>query len=133
MVHRGSGNDTSLWHTTCTSAEGWGTDNKFRAHSSLEGPGLAVFDNRLYCVHRGHGSGDQNLWWTGYKPGSGPWADDQKFPGHTSGAGPAVVVYRDKNGTQDQLMVIHRGYGNRAADTDSAEVQAQIAADEDAG
>lgn len=132
MVHRGSGNDTSLWHTTYTSAEGWGTDNKFRAHSSLEGPGLAVFDNRLYCVHRGHGNGDQNLWWTSYKPGSGPWTDDQKFPGHTSGAGPAVVVYRDKNGTQDQLMVIHRGYGKRAAGTDSAEVQAQIAAEEDA-
>ncbi|MDK1472846.1 hypothetical protein QNO07_05275 [Streptomyces sp. 549] len=132
MVHRGSGADTSLWHTTYTSAGGWGSDNKFRAHSSLEGPGLAVFDNRLYCVHRGHGNGDQNLWWTSYKPGSGPWTDDQKFPGHTSGAGPAVVVYRDKNGTQDQLMVIHRGYGNRAAGTDSAEVQAQIAAEEDA-
>ncbi|MFI9809459.1 hypothetical protein ACIHEJ_34800 [Streptomyces sp. NPDC052301] len=131
MVHRGSGNDTSLWHTTYTTSGGWTTDNRFRAHSSLEGPGLAVFDNKLFCVHRGHGSADQNLWWTTYQSGS-PWTDDQQFPGHTSGAGPAVVVYRDKNGTQNQLMVIHRGYGKRAAGTDSAEVQARIAAEEGA-
>ncbi|MES4889918.1 hypothetical protein [Streptomyces sp. NPDC096012] len=108
------------------------TDMGGECAAGLEGPGLAVFDNKLFCIHRGHGSADQNLWWTTYQSGS-PWTDDQQFPGHTSGAGPAVVVYRDKNGTQNRLMVIHRGYGKRAAGTDSAEVQARIAAEEGAG
>ncbi|MFE7842547.1 hypothetical protein ACFU53_42745 [Streptomyces sp. NPDC057474] len=127
LVHRGSGNDTSLYHASFVT--NWTEDRRFDAHHSLEGPGLAVFDGKLYCVHRGHGNGDQKLWWTTWMSGS-HWTADQQFPGHTSGAGPAVVVYRDKNGTQDQLMVIHRGYGNRAAGTDSAEVQARIAAEE---
>lgn len=130
LVHRGTGNDVSLWHAMYDGTR-WSSDQSLPAHSSLEGPGLAVFDNKLYCVHRGHGSGDQNLWWT-YYDGS-RWSTDTKFPGHTSGAGPAVIANRDKNGTQDQLMVVHRGYGKRAAGTDSDEAQARIAAEEAAG
>lgn len=127
LVHRGSGNDTTLWHATFDGTR-WSADTRLPAHSSLEGPSLTVFDSKLYCVHRGHGNGDQDLWWTTYNGSS--WSADQRFPGHSSGAGPAAVVYRDKNGTQDQLMVVHRGYGNRAAGTDAAEVEAQIAAEE---
>lgn len=130
LVHRGTGNDVSLWHAMYDGTR-WSSDQSLPAHSSLEGPGLAVFDNKLYCVHRGHGSNDQNLWWT-YYDGS-RWSTDTKFPGHTSGAGPAVIAYRDKNGTQDQLMVVHRGYGKRAAGTDSDETHARIAAEEGAG
>ncbi|MEU9198139.1 hypothetical protein [Streptomyces hundungensis] len=126
LVHRGS-TDTQLWHATFNGTS-WSPDTKLPAHSSLEGPSLAVFDNRLYCVHRGHGGGDQQLWWASYNGSS--WSADQMFPGHSSGAGPAAVVYRDKNGTQDQLMVVHRGYGARAAGTDAAEVEARIAAEE---
>ncbi|MGX1849468.1 hypothetical protein OIU91_07515 [Streptomyces sp. NBC_01456] len=61
------------------------------------------------------------------------WNEDAMFPGHTSGAGPAVIAYRDKKRTQDQLMVVHRGYGKRAAGTDSDETHARIAAEEGAG
>ncbi|MGW6846409.1 hypothetical protein [Streptomyces sp. NPDC054958] len=61
----------------------------------------------------------------------GNWTPDKKFPNHLSGAGPAAVVYRDpKNGTKDQLLVVHRGWGNRAAGSDAAEVDAFIAAEE---
>jgi hypothetical protein len=129
LVHRGSGNDVNLWHATFDSSTNrWSGDTPLPAHSSLEGPALAVFGNQLYCIHRGHGSGDQNLWWSFYT--SSGWSTDTRFPGHTSGAGPSAVVYRDKNGTQDQIMVVHRGYGNRSAGTDTAEVEARIAAEE---
>ncbi|MFF1498172.1 hypothetical protein [Streptomyces sp. NPDC058304] len=127
LVHRGAGSDVALWHTTFNGTS-WSADTKLPAHSSLEGPGLAVFDNQLYCVHRGYGNADQQLWWTTYNGST--WSSDQRFPAHSSAAGPAVIAYRDKNGTQDQLMVVHRGYGNRAAGTDSAEIEAQIAAEE---
>ncbi|MGW7250388.1 hypothetical protein [Streptomyces decoyicus] len=61
----------------------------------------------------------------------GNWTADARFPGHLSGAGPAAVVYRDpENGTKDQLLVVHRGWGKRAAGSDSAEVEAFLAAEQ---
>ncbi|MEU3862489.1 hypothetical protein AB0F03_35025 [Streptomyces sp. NPDC028722] len=127
MVHRGSANDTGLWHATFDGNR-WSADQPLGAHSSLEGPGLAVFDAQLYMVHRGHGSGDQKLWWATYNGST--WSTDQVFPAHSSGAGPAVITYRDRNGDKNQLLVVHRGYGNRAAGTDAAEVEARIAEEE---
>ncbi|MFE5091936.1 hypothetical protein ACFRCI_16430 [Streptomyces sp. NPDC056638] len=69
-VHRGSGSDTALWHATFNGTS-WSADTRLAAHSSLEGPGLAVLDGKLYLVHRGHGSGDKNLWWSTYKAAPG--------------------------------------------------------------
>ncbi|MFC9227560.1 hypothetical protein ACFTZI_01025 [Streptomyces decoyicus] len=43
------------------------------------------------------------------------------FPDHLSGAGPAAA-YRDKNGTHDQLVVVHRGWGKRAAGSEKIRV-----------
>ncbi|MFJ1550595.1 hypothetical protein [Streptomyces sp. NPDC088246] len=127
LVHRGSGSDTALWHATFNGTS-WSADTRLPAHSSLEGPGLAVLDDKLYLVHRGHGSGDKNLWWSTYNGST--WSTDTMFPGHTSGAGPAVAAYRDPNATHSQLLVVHRGYGARAAGTDAAEAEARIAAEE---
>ncbi|MFJ7248747.1 hypothetical protein ACIQWA_29545 [Kitasatospora sp. NPDC098652] len=85
-------------------------------------------NGQLACVHRGHGSGDQNLYGTGFVTGRG-WDTDQRFPGHLSGAGPALIVYRDVNAEVDQLLCVHRGAGKKAAGTDTAEVEARIAAE----
>ncbi|MFD9593712.1 hypothetical protein ACFWA9_13275 [Kitasatospora sp. NPDC059973] len=126
-LHRGGGSDTILYHTTTVDGVNWSADTKLPAHNSLEGPGLTVYDNKLYCVHRGYGGGDQHLWWSYYNGSS--WSGDTKFPDHTSGAGPAVIAYRDPNGTRDQLLVVHRGYGARAAGTDTAEDEARLAAE----
>ncbi|MFE3907779.1 hypothetical protein ACFXPY_48210 [Streptomyces sp. NPDC059153] len=52
------------------------------------------------------------------------------FPGHTSGAGPAVAAHQDPHATHSQLLVVHRGYGARAAGTDAAKAEARIAAEE---
>lgn len=123
LVHRG-GRDNRLWHATY-SGSSWSADSQIPNAESLEGPALAAFGGDLYCIHRGYGSGDQNLWWTKYRTS---WSADTKFPGHLSGAGPAAIAYKDKNGTKDQLMVVHRGWGkNRAPGSDTAEVEAQLA------
>ncbi|MFI8883761.1 hypothetical protein [Streptomyces sp. NPDC053813] len=128
LVHRGSSND-HLWHITYTTSAGWSRDHQLPGHRSLEGPALTVFNNELYCIHRGNGSGDQNLYWTKLRSGAA-WTRDAQLPDHLSGAGPAAVVYRDpKNGTKDQLMVVHRGWGSRAAGSDAAEVEALLAAE----
>ncbi|MFI1066515.1 hypothetical protein [Streptomyces spororaveus] len=126
LLHRG-GNDTQLWHATYDGSP-WSADRRLGAHESLEGPALAVYAGELYAIHRGYGSSDQSLWWTKYRTG-GPCTPDQRFPGHESGAGPAAIVYRDKNGAEDQLLVVHRDWSNnRAAGADTAEDEARIAA-----
>ncbi|MFZ6180999.1 hypothetical protein [Nannocystis pusilla] len=83
---------------------------------SLEGPGLAVFDNKLYCIHRGHGDGHQYLYWSYYNGST--WTADQPTGNHESAAGPAVISYRDKHSNtygderdEEELLVVHRGYG----------------------
>ncbi|MFJ8650687.1 hypothetical protein ACIRNI_31850 [Streptomyces sp. NPDC093546] len=129
LVHRGGTHDDNLWAAVYDAQTGWSADTQMPHHRSLEGPGLAVFDGHLYCVHRGHGNGDQKLWWATYKSSSG-WSADREFHGHLSGAGPAVIAYRDANAETDQLLVVHRGYGHRAAGTDAAEMEARIAAEE---
>jgi hypothetical protein len=82
-------------------------------------------------VHRDAGS-HNSLWHTTFNGTS--WSRDERFPGHSSGAGPAVVAYRDVNAPAEdrRLFVVHRGYGNRAAGTDTAAMEALIAAEEPA-
>jgi hypothetical protein len=127
-VYRGN-NTTALQHISYSTSAGWGTERQLDAHHSLEGPGLAVFDSKLYCIHRGHGGNDQKLWWATYTTNGG-WSTDKQFPAHSSGAGPAVIAYRDKYGDKNQLLVVHRGYGNRAAGTDTAEDEARLAGEQ---
>ncbi|MFJ3973347.1 hypothetical protein ACIPYR_35080 [Streptomyces parvus] len=126
LVHRGGGNDVTLHHATFDGAR-WSGDAAMSA-LSLEGPGLAVFENKLYCVHRGYGNGDQDLLFHSYNGTS--WSPGQRLPNHRSGMGPAVIAYRDKNGSQNQLMVLHRGAGIRAAGADTDEAEARYAAEQ---
>ncbi|MEU3048824.1 hypothetical protein ABZ705_20335 [Streptomyces sp. NPDC006984] len=128
LVHRGGGNDVGLYHATYDGTR-WSAPGNGRLNSSsLEGPGLAVFDNKLYCIHRGHGSGDQDLYCLSYNGTS--WVNGHRLPNHRSGTGPAAIAYRDKNGSQNQLMVLHRGAGTRAAGADTAETEARYAAEQ---
>lgn len=86
-------------------------------------PALAVFDNKLHCVQRGHGNGDQDLWYTTLNGST--WSTDTRIPNHKSSAGPAAITYRDKHGTANQLLVVHRGSGSRAAGADTIEAEAE--------
>ncbi|WP_429425725.1 hypothetical protein [Nocardia sp. GAS34] len=103
VVFKGKGT-TMLWFTR-NNGNGWESDRALGAHASQEGPGLAVFGDHLYCVHRGGSTA--RLWWTRYNGSS--WSADTQFPGHYSEQGPALVTFRDPNGTEDQLLCVHRG------------------------
>lgn len=61
------------------------------------------------CVHRDPAR--QQLWWSAFD-GTG-WSTDTEIPGHSSKYGAALAVYRDRTGTRDQLLSIHRGHAQR--------------------
>jgi hypothetical protein len=110
-VHRGADSDQSLWWFTFD-GNNWGLDQQIPGVGSIygpwsaAGPGLAVFQNKLYCLHRGEGP-DQYLWWFSFDGSN--WSQDTKNTGAASAYQPGIVVYRHPNGTRDQLLCVHRG------------------------
>ncbi|MGW1521412.1 hypothetical protein [Streptomyces sp. NPDC002287] len=79
-VHRGSGSDGRLWHTTFDGTR-WSTDTLLPGHASSAGPALAVYQNRLHLVHRGSGS-DTSPWHATYD--GNRWSTDTRLPAHYS-------------------------------------------------
>ncbi|MFD9636182.1 hypothetical protein [Streptomyces violascens] len=68
--------------------------NSQQPASSAEGPALAVYNNKLYCVHVSS-SGDKSLWYTSFDGTN--WTPDQQIPhGMASDAAPALAVYNNK-------------------------------------
>ncbi|MEV4129594.1 hypothetical protein [Nocardia sp. NPDC049707] len=100
--------NSSVLYVNRFSGDRWQGDYSLPNHKSTEGPALAVYNNELYCVHRG-ATNDKKLWWARTSNGTS-WTQDSALPAHTSAQGPAIIAYRDLNGTQDQLMCVHRGY-----------------------
>ncbi|MBT2489443.1 hypothetical protein J7E96_13115 [Streptomyces sp. ISL-96] len=72
--------DPGLWWTVLGTTAPWNIDQRFTAHYTAANPVLAVFQNKLYCVHRGN-DGDTNLWWASTSDCVN-WSDDQQFRGH---------------------------------------------------
>ncbi|MFK0258594.1 hypothetical protein [Streptomyces sp. NPDC090445] len=94
--------DAHLWWTVMDTSHKWSEDEKFTNHRTKSNPALAVFQGKLYCVHRGDADG--KLWWTMYDPGSeGGWTEDKPFPNHYSKEGPALAVFNN------HLYCVHRG------------------------
>lgn len=110
-VHRGSGDNQELWWFTFD-GNNWSTDQRIPGVGSVygpwsaSGPGLAVFQNKLYCVHRGSGD-NQYLWWFSFDGNN--WSRDIENSGATSAYQPGIAVYRHPYGTRDQLLCMHRG------------------------
>ncbi|MFF2401718.1 hypothetical protein [Streptomyces goshikiensis] len=88
---------------------GWTSEGALPGHRTRSNIGLAVFDGKLMCVHRDPAR--QQLWWSAFD-GAG-WSTDTEMPGHSSKYGPALAVYRDRVGTHDQLLCVHRGHAQR--------------------
>ncbi|MCX4391694.1 hypothetical protein [Streptomyces sp. NBC_01767] len=87
----------------------WTSEGALPGHRTRSNIGLAVFDGKLMCVHRDPAR--QQLWWSAFD-GTG-WSTDTEIPGHSSKYGAALAVYRDRTGTRDQLLSIHRGHAQR--------------------
>ncbi|MFB7256239.1 hypothetical protein [Streptomyces nojiriensis] len=96
-------------HWTRLRGTAWTSEGALPGHRTRSNIGLAVFDGKLMCVHRDPAR--QQLWWSAFD-GAG-WSTDTAMPGHSSKYGPALAVHRDRTGTRDQLLCVHRGHGQR--------------------
>ena len=83
------------------------------------GPGLAVFEDKVFMVHRAKSS-DGSLWYSIYD-GSGWTQQDTLIDGQSTGAPPALACYTDPQCNSDnyedpktavaRLICVHRGWG----------------------
>ncbi|WP_152471911.1 hypothetical protein [Nocardiopsis gilva] len=107
-VHRGGKDDEQLWWATYgdqgSGVNEWSADQSFPAHKSSTTPALAVFQDKLYCVHRG-AVDDAQMYWTCWDGSS--WSADRPVGGWTSSHAPALAVYRDTR-RQPCLVCVHR-------------------------
>ncbi|MEV4374749.1 hypothetical protein AB0J71_47390 [Nonomuraea sp. NPDC049637] len=100
-----------LLHTVYYNGNGWYHGNAWD-QKSADGPALAVFQNKLYCVFRGPDS-DERLYWARRNiMGGGSWSSSVPLGTHNSAVSPSLTVFNDGTGTK--LYVVHRGsYTNR--------------------
>ncbi|WP_329625267.1 glycoside hydrolase [Streptomyces sp. NBC_01255] len=96
-------------HWSRLRGETWTSEGALPGHRTRSNIGLAVFDDKLICVHRDPAR--QRLWWSSYD--GTRWSTDAEVPDHSSKYGPALAAYRDRTGTRDQLLCVHRGHGQR--------------------
>ncbi|TDY16725.1 hypothetical protein B0G81_7820 [Paraburkholderia sp. BL6665CI2N2] len=73
----------------------WSGEIEIPDQTTVEGPALAVFKDRLYCVYVGTG-GDNSLYYTYWSNVNSSWSDAKKFPKHYSAYDPALAVFQGK-------------------------------------
>lgn len=99
-VYRSGYGNTGLYYTT---REMGGTFNWIKEEEvtalGTQGPSLAVFKNRLYCMFV---AGTDNSLYFKVSDGNS-WGPDTRMANHQSSASPALAVYADK------LWCVHRG------------------------
>jgi len=117
-IHEGHGQNGYLWYTTFDGTT-WSQDQQIKTGGRKDGtvgtsgaPGLAIFQDTLYCLHEGY---KQNgyLWYTTFDGTT--WSQDQQIKTGdrkdgavgTTRAGALVVLY-DKQ-RKPQLYCIHEG------------------------
>lgn len=87
----------------------WTSEGALAGPRTRSNIGLAVFDGRLFRVHRDPAG--QRLRWSSYD--GTRWSADAELADQSSKYGPALAVYRDRTGTRDQLLCVHRGHAQR--------------------
>jgi hypothetical protein len=131
MVHRGY-SDSNLYYSLYNGTN-WINGDKDEqkvpnesgtgSATSTQGVGLAVFDNKVFMMHR---SGENNgqLWYNIYTSAGG-WTGDRFIEGQSTGETPALACYKDpqvkaenydENETDPGMIVprlicVHRGWG----------------------
>lgn len=110
-VHRSARNDTKLrWVVINVDATGkvsYSDDQVFTDHHSANGASLAMFNGKLYCVHRG-GDRDDWLYYTVYDADKNVWGNDTQLQGARSNENPAIAPFTDAKGTE-RLFCVYRG------------------------
>jgi hypothetical protein len=131
MVNRGGG-DEYLWYclydgTSWSGDESIipGEDPKKDKAYSTHGVGLAVFDNKVFMVHRSNRNNGE-LWYSTYTTSAG-WTGDRCIAGQSTGETPALACYKDPQVKPEnydktdesysegviasRLICVHRGWG----------------------
>jgi len=129
LVHRGN-KDEALYYSFYDGSSWSNTENTLpNEHgngnaTSTQGVALAVFDEKVFLVHRS-GANNGELWYSTYT-NSGGWTNDRRIVGQSTGETPALACYKDpqvkaenyeENETEpgmivDRLICVHRGWGN---------------------
>ena len=120
LVHRGAGSNKKMYYMTTSDGVSWSKDLELGGeHLSNQGPGLAVFDDKVYMVHRSH-MNDGTLWYSIYDGNS--WSPDVRIEGQSTAETPALACYTDPQCTPEnyvdpkdaapRLICVHRGWGN---------------------
>lgn len=128
MVHRGKSDEAlyySFYDGTRWSDTGHTLPNEYGNGNatSTQGVALAVFDHKVFCVHRS-GKNNGELWYTTYT-NSGGWTNERRIEGQSTGETPALACYKDpqvkpenyvENETEpgmlvERLICVHRGWG----------------------
>lgn len=123
MVHRGE-RDERLYYNFYNGSTWGNSESKIPDASgsgfatSTQGPGLAVFDGKVYMVHRS-GQNTGELWYSVYDGRS--WSHDTKIEDQSTGETPALATYIDPvctpenyvdpNTAVPRLICVHRGWG----------------------
>lgn len=112
-VYRGKGDDYNMYWMTYTSNDGWNDGSaeddvpeneqpnekpkRFPAHKTEQNAALVVYDDTLYCIHRG-GHNDEALWFCSFDFQKDTWNPDTKIDVKdvNSKWGPSAVVFNNK-------------------------------------
>jgi hypothetical protein len=127
MVNRGGGDDClyycfydgTSWSGDESTIPG---ENGTGKASSSHGVGLAVFEGKVYMVHRSSASNGE-LWYSTYT--SSGWSANRRIEGQSTGETPALACYKDPKVTAEnydstetdpgviasRLICVHRGWG----------------------
>ena len=116
LVHRGDG-DEFIWYCTYN-GNSWTKEQQIPGMYSSMGPGLAVFGNEVFMVHRSNKSNGE-LYYSIYNGSS--WSPDAHIDGQSTGAPPALACYTDpqcipanytdSKTAEPRLICVHRGWG----------------------
>ena len=129
MVHRGN-KDQKIWYgfydgnKWSDSEETIPGESGNTAAESAQGVALAVFDHKVFCVHRS--SANNGVLWYSTYTNSGGWSNNTHIEGQSTGETPALACYKDPqvkpenyeaNETEpgmivERLICVHRGWGN---------------------
>jgi hypothetical protein len=106
-VYRGKGDDYNMYWMTYTSDDGWNDGStedpenerpkRFPAHKTEQNPALVVYNDTLYCFHRG-GHNDEALWFCTFNIQNNTWNPDTRIDikDVNSKCGPSAVVFNNK-------------------------------------
>ena len=108
-VYRGKGDDYNMYWMTYTSNDGWNDGSaeddvpenekpkQFPAHKTEQNAALVVYNDILYCIHRG-GHNDEALWFCSFDIQKDTWTHDIRIDVKdvNSKWGPSAVVFNNK-------------------------------------